>query len=307
MSVDKLNSGEGNSENLNDNLKKVIERKKVEIATRTNVVLAKGESLENVDSYRFESLDTQTLSPEQIKEVSDFFRFTFNNAFPEYAVCTDCETSVSALDVFGSQGEYIELEELDKECNLPYCVDCGEKMELFHDANMTFDKLTEKFEQEGTIVLFRSDEDESIKGMTFGYYDSLEGVIDKEWGHPYNYMKKESQDVALKFDAEGAIEKISVDVGGGIEPESRVYCFNCIILDHTVRNCLSELTSRLLRNVQKNGNVDVPVLGQALSKGVVKLWMMRNGYHEVEEIFGEDYALMVGRLKDVCDIYLSTH
>ncbi len=306
MVKEKLGVGEsGALENGGENLPAKISIEKVKNSTKAKVVVASAENVDVENGCRFEVLDFSELTEERITDIAEFFRYTFNNAFPEYAGCTDCETSVSAPEVFGTGRQYVPLEKLDDECNLPDCEDCGEEMKLFHDKEMTREKLAEKFQQEGKIVLVTEEGDEEIKGMTFGYYDSLAGVIDKEWGHPYNYMKKEHQDEHLNFDVDGAIEKI-VESGEEVDGESEVFTWNCIMLDRTVRKNFTKLTETFLLAVaDKMHEEENPLIAQTLKNSPISAWIKRLGAKEIDEIFSNEYAFIFGGLREVCYKYLT--
>ena len=305
MSKENLDmEGRGEIESGRENLPAKIAQEKLKTNTKARVVMAGTEKREVEKNYKMEALSFEGLSEARIEGITDYFRYTFNNAFPEYAGCTDCETAVSAPEVFGTGREYVPLDKLEEECNLPDCEGCGEEMKFFHDKDMTREKLAEKFGQEGKIVLLTDEDTDEIKGMTFGYYDSLAGVVEKEWGHPYNYMKKEYQDEALKFDVDGAIEKI-VASDKGADGGKEVFCWNCIMLDPDARGNFRELTTMFWGAMKDDKLQDKLVVSQVLAGSKIHGWIKEIGYREVDEIFGKEYAFLFGDLEVVCNNYLT--
>ncbi len=284
----------------------VFEKEKIETGIKAQTVMALAKGIENgeQDQYRVEMIvsNSPELTPELLQEISDFFRYTFNNAFPEYVVCTDCDVSIFASEVFETQGKYVPLDQLDNNENLPSCPDCNKQMNFFHDGDMTLRKLEQKFQQEGRIVLILSEETNEIKGMTFGYYDSLENVIEKEWGHPYNYMKEEDQKKEQKFDVGKALEKINT-TEREIDAQTEVCCWNCIMLNPEVLGNVNLLVRKFLDPLPKT---DLPVVAQVISGSIIHSLLRRRGYREVEDVFPKEYRFMIGELDRVKRHYLNT-
>lgn len=276
----------------------------IETGVKTQTVISTAEGRDGLkqNQYKVETItsDSPELTPELLEEISDFFRYTFNNAFPEYAVCTDCDVSISAPEVFGTEGRYVSLDQLDNEGNLPCCPECDKQMKFFHDAGQVLKKLEQKFQKDGRITLLKVAETNEIEGMTFGYYDSLEGVVEKEWGHPYNYMKKEYQKKEQKFDAEGATKKI-LETNKALEEQTEICCWNCIMLNPEAQGNMNILVQDFLDSLTKT---DIAVVAQVIAGSISHSLLKRRGYNEVEGIFPKEYLLMMGNLELVRNHYL---
>lgn len=290
-----------NLENSQEKTNKKREEEKIKTNTKAKTVVARTESSESEPQFRLEAMDTRELTPEQIAEIADYYRYTFNNTFPKYAVCTDCETHASSKEVFNvGRKDYVPLEEMDKECNLPDCGDCGEQMKFFHNPEATFEKLSKVFsEKEGKITLVKSEDTDEVKGMVFGYYDTLEGAIETEWGHPYNYMKQEDQAEDLKFDVKGAAQKM-IEGGVQTDDEGRVFCWNCTILAPEVRGKLMEMLKELFVAAKASDQKNISLITQTLSVSPVKRWLQGADCKEIEGIFDEKYSFLFGDFRELC-------
>ncbi len=283
--------------------------KEAEIKINTKVKsIVSCKNCEEQNKYHIDILDIQKLSLDQVKEISDLYRYIFNNAFPKYAMCADCNTWSSAKKIFKTS-EYVELAKLDDECSLPDCEDCGDKMNFFHDPNTTLQKLTELFQKEGKILLLSSeienpDEEESaiktkIEGVTFGYYDSLENVTKTEWGHSHNYMDIKHQKEDQLFDVDGAIEKV-IAYDKNLTAEVEVFCWNCIMLSPEVQGNMNVVVKDFLGSLSKT---NCPVISQALPGSKSHTWLKRRGYEDIPDVFSKEYSFMLGDLEEVCYEY----
>ncbi len=152
----------------------------------------------------------------------------------------------------------------------------------------------------GKIVLIRSEETDEIKGMTFGSYDSLESIIEKEWGHPYNYMKKEYQKKEQEFDVKKSLEKIKT-TEESIKAQTEVYCWNYIILSREVLGNVNLLVRNFLQFLLRT---DIPVVAQVLSGSITNTLLKRRGYREIQGVFSREYQFMSGDLDEVRQYYL---
>ncbi len=149
------------------------------------------------ENFTIDVLGPNEMTPEQIREISDFFRFMFNNAWGEFVVCTQCDPvqeggmQRSAMDVFGTGEDYVSVEQMDGLTSLPDCPCCTKPMELFHDPEATFQKMQGKLASDGYASILREKAaSDRISGFTFGYGSTVEGVFEGEWKNRYNYLKE---------------------------------------------------------------------------------------------------------------------
>ena len=128
-------------------------------------------------------------------EISDFFRHTFNNDWPEFVVCTDCDSTlpqgmkISAKDVFGEENS-ISLERMDSLTQLPDCPNCAQAMEIFHDSGRTLELTKGRLSTDGYLSLLRDADSDQVEGICYGYRCLLAEQFKSEWANKYNYMAR---------------------------------------------------------------------------------------------------------------------
>ncbi len=169
------------------------------------------------------------LTPGIVQEISEFFRYTFNNAFPEYLICTSCDIQCSAPTVFGTGKEYVDLKTMDDMADCFYCPGCYEKMELFHDSGMVQQKIQKNLSENACVSLLKNDKNDLLAGMTFAYFDTFEQVFQREWSNEKIYMQ--NQDIRFNRDMNWFLEKINKTLREQqkeeIHKNTEVCCWNC--------------------------------------------------------------------------------
>ena len=285
-----------------------IQKIKIEIATKA--MLAKIITLEDLyDNYCFQNITSASLelTEQLLQEITDFYRYVFNNSFPEYAVCVECDKQMSAREAFHSQA-YISLDQIDDVSNLPNCPFCKEQMSFFIDAEKTRENLKEKFKKNAFITLLKEKNTEKIMGVAFGYFDTFKNVVQKEWGNPYNYMKREKQplskDVSMKdFIRESSLAINRVGIDEKIDEEERIFAWNCAALDDSLfgKGYLSHLMKQFFASIPNKDrfNSNIKTIFHVLKDEKMKEIVCHAGCSVVENISDTRYTYVVGQLSEV--------
>ena len=190
--------------------------------------------IQRKNKFRCETLTPENITMKDIIEISDFFRFIFNNAWGEFAVCTDCDSKMldgmklSAMQVFGTGEEYVPTKQMDELKTLPNCPCCSKPMELFHDPLRTLVLMRKKLEKNGHATLLRQEnEGDRLSGFTFGYGATLKEECDGEWGNRYNYMRKRKPQHDRDFDT--LLQKLRNSFPQSeFNENTEVFAWNCI-------------------------------------------------------------------------------
>ncbi len=261
----------------------------------------------NGGRFQFESLSNTDVTPQTIRDLSDMFRFTFNNSFPEYAICQGCDQRQPAWSVFGlPEGTEVPLVVLDQLTQLPCCPGCAEPMELFHDPQATETKLAKKFQNPGLISLIRDHETQQIEAFTFGYEASLREIFEQEWRDPYAYSrvpKPTLQRDENKFFAamepllQGFPEEASLDM--------KAFCWNCCVVSPRMRSTgvLLQLIPNFFSSLSLEQVGRLPVVGETITDVKSKPYriLLRGGFQPVAGFLPEGYVLLGSALKQVAE------
>jgi len=165
------------------------------------------------EPLRSEVLSSKELTPETIREISDFFRLIFNNDWPEFVVCLPCDSTLpkgmklSAPEVYETNGESVPISIMDTLPKIPDCPNCSKKMQLFHDPKKTFQRLKERLTKGGYVSLLRDRETDKIEGFAYGYGCTLKNQFESEWGNRYNYMADPHPDYDRSFEKISQLSK----------------------------------------------------------------------------------------------------
>lgn len=284
---------------------KSLETEKKEKVEAVISSIVKKEDL-NFDRYSIETLSSSSpdLTPDLTEEMADFFRYTFNNAFPEYLVCTKCNFQLAASEVFGIEGKYVPLEQLDSQENKACCPGCNQKMELFHDKNTVFQKIQENLKNNAVITLLRDNQkNKELAGMTFGYFDTFDGAFKKEWSNKYVYMEK--KDDLFAREKEGFLKKINETLAtqniGEISLDSNVFCWNCTTIRPEAQGLdnLLKMTNEFFMNLPQDKIYGFFVFETQLNSTAHKLLKI-GGAIDIPNVFDNDYQVfMSGELQKI--------
>ncbi len=254
------------------------------------------------ESFTTEVLSPNEMTPERIREISDFFRFMFNNAWGEYVVCTQCDPvreagmKTSAMSVFGTDDEYVPLDQMDSLTTFPDCPCCSKPMELFHDPEATFKKMQEKLQADGYASLLKKKGEDRVSGFTFGYGSTIEGVFNGEWRNRYNYLKNPPPE--HERDLQKLIEQLNIAVPGGqFSADTPVFGWNCIATAPWVRSVgsLHGIMTSFFDSLPRE-HMEQYVIGEALSGSTAHKLFLRAGAIEIKDYLEGDGIIVIQNL-----------
>lgn len=255
---------------------------------------------------RSEVLTSAELTPQRVQEISDFFRLIFNNDWPEYAICTDCDSKSpggmrkSAKEVFGRE-DHVPLTEMDANSQMPCCPGCSQKMQTFHDPERTRANLAEKLRSDATVSLLRSADQDKIAGFVFGYGTSLEREFGLEWANAYEYMAQ--QDPRHNRSLDQLVQLLGQHVPDRkLTPESQVYAWNCVAIGPEARGQKNFATMMgAFFNSLPPEKRDLSVVGEVLRGSAAHSIFHRLGGIDVPGYLEGDDTIIVGHVGTITD------
>lgn len=257
-----------------------------------------------------ELYNSSEISPDLMCEVSDTFRYTFNNSFPEYVLCRDCQTQMSAIDLSGiTDGSYLPLAQLDNPGVMPACNGCQQPMEFFHDPAKTQAKLASRLGTGANLALLRNDDEGSIDGFSFGYKRSLKEIFESEWKFLYSYCAAEDRRYMRDYDLflEKTIPLLSDSCGRKVSAEDDVYCWNCVAIGKNVqgKKLLPKLLGCFSDDISGEMVETLPVIGETMDGSRFHKILSRAGLKRIDDVLGNGLVLMAGPLKGLIDRFKS--
>ena len=179
---------------------------------------------------RIQCINGPDLGGDLLQEVSDAYRFVFNNVNGHWLVFPSTQEFVAPSEIFGRrQGAFYGLPELDSfpRSRYPRHHRTGEQAILWHDPYTTFEVLGRKLKAPGAYVAITRDQESGrLDGMTFGYQANLHTVFEGEWQNPFMYTQLRDPQYYLD---EHVFLKVLRENSGMLnrcEPESEVFCWN---------------------------------------------------------------------------------
>lgn len=216
------------------------------LATTQEVRQDTNEALLAPRHFHNQVLTPETLEDRHIDEVSDYFRYIFNNDWPEFVVCPPCDRTqpggmkLSAGAVYGTD-KHVPLEVLDQSPKIPDCPHCAAPMQVFHDPQKTREKMEKKLRPDGYVSFLREQESDKIYGFAYGYGTTLKNGFDLEWGNPHGYMKNPNPEYNRDFDF--FLERLNATITDTeFRPDTEIFLWNCIALSKEARGGSNFLT-----------------------------------------------------------------
>jgi hypothetical protein len=179
-----------------------------------------------------ETIGHDAMSEETVQRVTDFFRYIFNNEWPDYAVCPPCDSQLpggarmSAKEAYKSD-DPVPLAIMDSNPILPNCSHCGSQMQIFHNPGKLRSLLNKKLMKDGYVSFINDPESGETKGFAYGYGTTLEEAFHGEWGNAYGYMA--DPDPAYDRDLTHLLECLNGTIKDThFTPEMEIFLWNCV-------------------------------------------------------------------------------
>ncbi|MBN1258906.1 hypothetical protein JXA05_04080 [Candidatus Peregrinibacteria bacterium] len=260
-----------------------------------------------VKLFRGEALTSKEITPELVKEVSDYYRWLFSNTY-QYVTCPPCEEQgqhalMTARQAFGTENAFVPLNEMDSD-HPRQCPCCQTEMPFIYDP----EKLTENFmkklkeSDESFLSVLRRNSDNSIAGLSFAFVTSYLRQFELEWQSRYMYMKEQKPE--YQRDPQKFIDCINM-----IHPEKHLkghetfLAWNCMSISPEAKGDLM-LLMRNMFNAIPPSLWDLNTSGEVKKGSPAHAIFKTVGGHDGTNFFEEDSGDIliggnVGRVKDV--------
>lgn len=236
----------------------------------------------NQESYIVEKYTSPEITADLVKEVSDFYRWIFNNAFEQYLFYPSEKIPISPRDVpeFNcAEGKYVPLEALDEfepATDFPAKQKTGERARFWHDPKATKEKIGHKLSQDAHLVLLKTKQKKEIKGLIFGHRCTMKEVFQtEEWENPVYYSGLEDQ--TCYHDFENYLKQVNLVfqenrvkfqniLTDNITGDTMIYAWNALALSPDLRGLgqLLALTKTFFGNLPQEMVNDLLFIGEAL-------------------------------------------
>lgn len=243
-----------------------------------------------------------------MREVSDFFRYIFNNDWPEYVVCTACDSTlpqgmkISAREIFGEKGS-VPLERMDAFKELPDCPHCAQPMELFHDPQRTFELIKKRLSSDGYLSLLRDDNSGQVEGISYGYGCLLGEQFESEWANTYNYMQKRDPRYNRRFDDFIACID-NVFPKADFSDDTEVFCWNSVAISRRARKAgrLRELIGAFLDAIPPE-KFRQYIIGEVIIGSRYHRILEKGGLHVIPGFLDDPETLIGGIFQGSADAF----
>ena len=158
-----------------------------------------------VVKFRLECFYGSEITSNIIREVSNFYRFMFNNEHEHYLASPLSGKIIGPKEVFSDLGnsyaDLTRMDSLDLDCYTDLIT--GEIPVFYHCPTRTESIISQMLKSDGCVAILRGD-DLKICGAAFGYTDTVENVFRNEYARRYQFSKADGQlfenDSSIFFD-----------------------------------------------------------------------------------------------------------
>ena len=259
------------------------------------------------DPFKVESIGSDEITPELLKEISEYFRWIFITDFPEYLVCQSCGVTNPADEVFGlEKGMHVPLSVADNLREFPDCGQCGEKMEFLHDPDRTLRKIEKKLQKDALFTSIRSAKDNALEGYTFGYKTTLRQAFENEWGYQFGYTKNPAERRKRDFNRFSGLVcpildiEMSRQLGRQVhtDGQSDVYCWNCTVIGPNLRGkrVLPLMLKSFCDSLPVDSIASLPVIGEVMAGSRWCNILKSANQRPIEGILDSKYVILAGSL-----------
>ena len=170
-------------------------------------------------------------------EISNFYRFIFNNANRHYLLFPAEDRFISPAEFFQCpDNEYVPLDKMDTIAKFPVNPLTGEEAIFWHDPLVTFNKLYEILKKRAYLSTVRTSDNKLI-GMSYAYIADLRKIFFNEWSHKHCYAKKQLREYLYDFNEfYGSLSSfLREEEQVIIKPDTEFICWNCTALEESCR------------------------------------------------------------------------
>jgi hypothetical protein len=192
----------------------------------------------NSEKYYIETISSAELTSEVLKEVSDFYRWGFNNFNNKhYLVNPATQEFLSSQEVFQKKDdEFVDIETMDNFQDFPKD-EAGNQFVFWHDPRRTYECLERKFEKDANITLLRDKNSNKILGMSSWFKRPFKEIFKEEFQYPFDYSTNaESLNKIHERSFSQSSQLIGETFSRSIDPDEAVVCWNSLVLSPEARN-----------------------------------------------------------------------
>lgn len=267
--------------------------------------------LESFSSYTLESLGPNEIEQRHIYQVADYFRYIFNNDWPEYLICRNCDSSFpdgkrfSASEVLqvDSPVDLLTMDIFPITHDLPNCPCCDNQMELFHDPQRTFELMEKRLSRQGYLSFIKNDLTGQMEGFCYGYLCSLREQFESEWENDFQYMSQRYQANDRSFDR--LVDALSLAFPEEFFDESTpMFCWNSIAISKHLRDQgqLAPLVDSFIRKVPREMH-DLYDIGEVLIDSKWHQILKKAGSVDVPGFLGSGETLTGTKFGKIADYF----
>jgi hypothetical protein len=259
------------------------------------------------EKYFVESLSSAEITPQLVAELSDFYRFTFNNENEHYLIYPSTGEFISPKEIFGQDN--VPTTVMDAFSDYPKHPQTGEQSVVFHDPQVTYEKLLKLLSKNAYLVVLRDAQTLKVSGMTFEYKASLEEIFRNEWQDPLTYSPlantadgRSFEDFLKHMQLGFSVQGISQEVS----PQMEFYCWNCTVTAPDARgldNVLVIISRLHLQVLQKENSKNIFAIFETQQGKMANKGLKNTGAFEIPNVFNDNTVLMVARLQEIFDNY----
>lgn len=253
-----------------------------------------------------ESLSSAEITPQIVEELSDFYRFTFNNENEHFLVYPSTGEFISPKEIFGQDD--VSTVVMDAFSDYPKHPQTGEQSIVFHDPQVTYEKLLKLLSKNAYLVILRDTQTLKVSGMTFEYKAPLKEIFCNEWQDPLMYSQlahtteeRSFSDFLKHMQAGFLVQGVSQE----LSPQTEFYCWNCTVTAPHARgleNFLTMVTKLHSQIPNHDVRQSFVILETKLGKTAHKS-LKTAGAFDIPGVFSDDTVIMAGNLQEVLKNY----
>ena len=281
------------------------------------------EEKQSTSKYRAEHYSSKELNLESIKDISDFYRYVFNN-MGHYLVYPKTFEFISSQQVFNKPNRWVSIKEMDSLDLKDFSCHprTGEKAIFWHDPDVTFKLIQNRLKKDGHVGLLRNNETKFIEGIIFGNKTTLKKQFEAEgWENPFLYANIEVLKHNRNF--ENFLQKVNQTildnpkifgdiVNNKMTASSEIYSFNCFGVAPKVQglNNLLAMTKAFFSAIDENIKSGLVTMGETRYKSKGHSMLRSAGYVNVHGLWqnesckkGGEETLVVAPLSTVAQTF----
>lgn len=262
-----------------------------------------------------ESYAAPEISEDLVNQITDFYRYIFNNN-GNYLVFPTTLEFLSPAEVFDqNQDEIIDLVTMDSLTEFPIHPQTGEQAIFWHDPEQTLKKISTKLKQDAQVAILRDLTTANIEGLCFGNKTTVRQQFEAEgWRNPLDYAAREITQHNRDFPnhlqkLRAKMQQHSEQFGNcELAAEDAIYSWNCLTTSPKFRGIeiLLALTSQFFAAIPEPIKQQLPVISEVRFQSTSHSLLTIAGYLDVPGILTDKSTLQINTDSLIVTAPLST-